>query len=205
MSAGAPRPGPGSPQLNTGAPAVRPLGTTFGTTGAADPGPEFAVPPVPAPNAGNPPGPAALPPPTISRPTINQAQPAGTTVAIIDFTNDAHDQGLDWLRQGAPDVVAMTVPESPQYTVLPRARFLETELNLANVDEVFRGVRYVVKGNYWLEGELLVFDVAVVDMELVDIVKSFSLRGSRGNIAPLMEQLQQQVREYFAAGFPPPR
>lgn len=189
---------PLTPMLGVGSPAVRTAAPNPVTPPAAT-GPGIVVPP-PAPAT-----PALTPAPAITRTTLAPPQAAGATIAIIDFTNDARDQGLDWLRQGAPDVLAMAIPASPAYEVLPRKRFLDVELRLDNVDEVFRGVKYVVKGNYWLEGESLVFDVAVVDMEIVDIIKGFSLRGERGTIASLMEQLEQQVKEYFATGFPPAR
>ncbi len=144
--------------------------------------------------------PSTLPPPALPRPELAPPAAAGITVAFLDFSNDAQDPGLDWLAQGAPDVLALALDGDARYTLQPRARFHDRELNLANVDEVFRGVRYVIKGNYWVEGDDVVFDVAVVDMEVIDIVQSFALRGSRGNIAPLLENLQTQVKNYFAAG-----
>jgi len=179
------------PAISTGTPAVR------GSAPAAAADTAFVVPPPPT-------AAPIVPPvaPVITRAALPAPQPTGVTIALLDFNNAMHDEGLDWLRQGMPDVLQLAIRELPGYTVLERSRFSNVVLDLENIEAVFAGVRYAIKGDYWLEGDDVVIEVTVVDMVVADMVKSFTLRGSRGNISPLTEQLETQVKDFFSAGIP---
>jgi len=142
--------------------------------------------------------PPVLPPPVVVEPVVS-SEPA--RIAVIDFANEVNVVDLEWLAQGVPDILVLSIPATERHQLLPRERFQNKTLNLANIDEVFHDADFVIKGNYRLEGDDLVIETVIVDMEAIDIVESFYSRGSRGNVFPIINQLEQELGAYFADEF----
>jgi serine/threonine protein kinase len=131
--------------------------------------------------------------------TGSQTQPQRVdrqTVAVLPFLNLAGDPSLDYLRLAIPDEITTALSRASEIATRPfamTAGYREEGIDPRHVGREL-GVRNIVTGQYFREGEQLQLTLEAIDVERSRLVWRESVRVSADDLISLRERVAERVR-----------
>ena len=131
------------------------------------------------------------------------------TMAVLTFKNLRSSTETDWIGEGATETLTTKLAGVPGLVVVERSqikKMLEEQTfqqigvtdptNAVKLGKVL-GAERIVIGTYAGQGESVLFNVRVVDVETAQILSTASVTGTTGKILDLLFQLAEAVIQSF--------
>lgn len=137
------------------------------------------------------------------------AQPAPPVIAILTLQNLRPDPGTDWVGEGAAETVATKLAALDSVVIVERSRIREVlqeqdlqQLDLTDPQGASRvgrllAAQRVLVGTYVVQGENVLFNARLVDVETAEILQTASLTAAMDGIFDAFYQLADAVIRSF--------